>query len=326
MAAEVSSSSFLKALTISLENCLHSLNPSLLDSTPPFEELTGKDVCFLGPNGEDSADLVTYCKDVEFRSLVGSWYLTPERHALEMMLLPPLFVFVLWKSIPSLRLLEERNSASMMTYDHPRGIPILSVVCMSMLLVYKTLGQKLLYLCMPCNIQWALTVLLCFGNLSGPSQGLLKQFILCFSGYTVVALATPDTSDCLYFGEAAFFFFNHTVLLAIPILYLVTRRISVFSPSKSCSTLWFNMQWWLASCAAFGIFYFLPVTLVAIFSGQNLNYMMSPPPGQDVVVGNSYRLLSIGCCALLIGLTRISMVMGEYMCVLVSRLIKTKQG
>ena len=104
---------------------------------------------------------------------------------------------------------------------------------------------------------------------------------------------------------------NHVALLVIPVAYIATGRVSLLSPSAECSNLWFNFQWWLVTCAGFGLFYFLPVSLVSIVSGYNLNYMMSPPPGQNLIVGDSYRLMSIGCCALLIFLTRGAIVLAE---------------
>lgn len=305
----MNASSPFDQVATALGNWFHSLNPSLMDSSPPFEELTGSDICFLGPNGETDDHLITLCKDFTMRSLVGSWYLSPTRHALEMIVFSPIFFVTIWKVLSSLTAVEKLKSNS--RTDHPTGIPTLAASCMAAHLVYKALGKKLLFLCVPCNMQWLLTVLLCFGNLSAPAQGMLNQFLLSFCGYTLAALATPDISDCLFFGEPFFFFFNHVALLVIPIAYLVTGRASLLSPSSTVSSLWFNFQWWLVSCAAFGLFYFLPVTMVSIISGYNLNYMMSPPPGQDIIVGESYRLMSIGACALLILLTRLVIVLGE---------------
>eukprot|EP00526_Cylindrotheca_closterium_P016992 CAMPEP_0113633934 /NCGR_PEP_ID=MMETSP0017_2-20120614/17664_1 /TAXON_ID=2856 /ORGANISM="Cylindrotheca closterium" /LENGTH=317 /DNA_ID=CAMNT_0000544601 /DNA_START=101 /DNA_END=1054 /DNA_ORIENTATION=+ /assembly_acc=CAM_ASM_000147 len=301
--------SLLHSAAGALGQWVHSLNPSLMEDTPPFEEVTGSDICFLGPNGENDESLVVFCRDFTMRSLVGSWYLSPTRHALEMLMLSPIFVLVIWKVLPSLMKLEGSRPAT--KTDHPLGIPTLAACCMAAHLVYKTLGKKLLFLCVPCNVQWQLTVLICFGNWSRPVQGVLYQLLISYCGYTLPALATPDVSDCLFPFEPFFFWFNHIALLVIPVAYLATGRVSLLSPSPTCSILWFNFQWWLVTCAGFGLFYFLPVSLVSIVSGYNLNYMLSPPPGQDLIVGDSYRLMSIGCCGLLIFLTRGFIVVGE---------------
>lgn len=316
-------SSPLYQLDTVLGSWFHSLNPSLMDSTPPFDEVTGNDICFLGPNGEIDENLITLCRDFTMRSLVGSWYLSPTRHAVEMIFFSPIFFAILWTVIPSLALVEKLKSS--VRTDHPAGIPALAAACMAAHIIYKTMGHKLLFLCVPCNMQWLLTVWLCFGNLSARAQGMLNQFLLSFCGYTLAALATPDTSDCLFFGEPFFFYFNHVALLAIPIAYLVTGRASLLSPSPSVSNLKFNFQWWLVSCAAFGLFYFFPVTMASIVSGYNLNYMMSPPPGQDILVGESYRLMSIGACALLIFLTRIVIVLAELLAKASTRSRKVKK-
>eukprot|EP00980_Cylindrotheca_fusiformis_P012528 scaffold3079_cov119-Cylindrotheca_fusiformis.AAC.4 len=320
----MNASSPLYRAAMVLGEWLHALNPSLMESTPPFEEVTGNDVCFLGPNGETDENLITLCKDFPMRSLVGSWYLSPSRHAIEMIFFNPIFMAVLIRMLPPLSLMEKQKSTS--RTSHPVGIPTLAACCMIAHITYKILGRKVLFLCVPCNMQWLLTVVLCFGNLSGQMQGVLLQFLLSFCGYTLAALATPDTSDCHYFGEAFFFYFNHVALLAVPIAYLVTGRASLLSPSSAVSHLSFNFKWWLVSCAAFGLFYFLPVSMISILSGYNVNYMMSPPPGQDIIVGDSYRLLSSGACALLIFLTRLVIVLGEIIAKATKRSRKTKKA
>lgn len=52
-----------------------SMNLSLLPLPPPKDELTGQDVCFLGPLGESDENSVVYCRDlvVGQRGVVGSW-------------------------------------------------------------------------------------------------------------------------------------------------------------------------------------------------------------------------------------------------------------
>lgn len=170
--------SLLHSAAGALGRWVHSLNPSLMEDTPPFKEVTGSDVCFLGPNGESDDKLVIFCRDFTMRSLVGSWYLSPTRHGLEMLILSPIFVLVIWKILPSLMQLE--SSRSVTKTDHPLGIPTMAASCMSAHLMYKTLGKKLLFLCVPCNVQWQLTVLVCFGNWSGPVQGVLYQLLLSY--------------------------------------------------------------------------------------------------------------------------------------------------
>ena len=312
---------FIDPIVRALGRAIYSLNPSLIPTPTPIVEVTGSDICRLGPNGESDQHLVVLCRDFDGpRSLVASWYLSPERHGLEMCILTPIFALVLWKTIPSL--VVSGKSLSGNDYNHPFGIPTLSACCMVANIAYKSAGRKLLFLCMPCNVQWGIAVLLCFGNLSGSAFRLGLQFMASFGGYTLVALATPDTEDCTFPYEAFFFWFSHISLLAIPTSYLVTGRLSVLSSSEEnhcTSTIWLNVKWWLVSSSAFGLFYFFPVSFLSILSGSNLNYMMSPPPGQDVIVGEWYRVQSIGYCAALIALTRFALVLGEVLLFSTSR-------
>lgn len=59
-----------------------------------------------------------------------------------------------------------------------------------------------------------------------------------------------------------------------------------------------NIRHWLIGSAYFSLLYFTIVSLIGISSGMNLNYMLSPPsnPG-DVVSGENFRLMSVGCCS-----------------------------
>ena len=52
-----------------------SINPNLLPSPPPTIEITGNDICFLGPSGEIDGQDVVLCKDLPDgkRAIVASW-------------------------------------------------------------------------------------------------------------------------------------------------------------------------------------------------------------------------------------------------------------
>ena len=68
----------MKSIFTNSGRLLKSLNLSLLPTPPPSEELTGNDICFLGPNGEYDSDKITLCADLPFgmRGIVGSWCVT----------------------------------------------------------------------------------------------------------------------------------------------------------------------------------------------------------------------------------------------------------
>jgi len=73
-----------------------------------------------------------------------------------------------------------------------------------------------------------------------------------------------------------------------------------------------STKWILLSCAYFALFYFGIVTPMAILSGLNLNYMLHPPPNQDDLVGEGYRITSIVYCAVMFTVIRLVVVILEF--------------
>lgn len=87
------------------------------------------------------------------------------------------------------------------------------------------------------------------------------------------------------------------MLLVLPCYYIYSGNLTTLTIEKETKSTSF-LKWWLLSCALFAIYYYTAVTPIAIVTGLNLNYMLSPPPlPVDWVQGNSYRLLSTVICA-----------------------------
>lgn len=59
----------------SIYTLIKSINPSLLPNPPPKYEESENDLCFYGPNGEQGAEHLVYCKDLEVgrRAMLASW-------------------------------------------------------------------------------------------------------------------------------------------------------------------------------------------------------------------------------------------------------------
>ena len=77
----------IQDLVRSLGKRFQNLNPSLTEYPPPIHPEYGK-VCYLGADGNDAWDKVTYCKDLpaDILDAVPSWYISPERHVVESLL------------------------------------------------------------------------------------------------------------------------------------------------------------------------------------------------------------------------------------------------
>ena len=278
-----------------------SINPSLLAFPPPSTEQTGKDVCYLGPNGEDGIDHIVYCKDLPdgLRAMVGSWYLDPERHVVEFIAFVTISCLIIVGLLPRLSQYP-KSSASKLT--PPLSIKVATFIIYICQLVYKLNGYpgKVLFMAMPCNVLWTMWFSLCFLPMSVQTMHIMYQLIVPYTSLAIVALATPDTSDLTMFMEVPFFFFMHFALVFYPMYLMRSGHISVL-PLKDASKdgLVMNfVKWWMLACAYFALFYFGGAVPLSLKYGINLNYMLSPPPNPgDMVSGPNFRLQSTLCCS-----------------------------
>jgi hypothetical protein len=159
-------------------------------------------------------------------------------------------------------------------------------------------------------MQWALSVIQCFivPESWTVAQYTLLQMRLTYIMSVIIAIVTPETDDCILLGEYEFYWFNHILLLLLPAAYVANGSVSCFpqqSSKNKTTTVWnFNVLWWQFSCAVMAIFYFIPVTLLAIVSGLNLNFMMHPPHDHFALKGKWFRLVAVSMLAVLFGVSR----------------------
>lgn len=329
-------SSITQTLLTGAGKLLHSLNPSLLAMPPPTSEQSGSDVCYLGEGGTGA---LVYCKDLEhgMRGIVGSWcvndscfslivifisyfilrltpvqltpcihiiyrYLTPERHVIEGCLMSIICIAVLAFLFPSLP-----QCPAGADPRPPFILRVLTAVCFTLQLTYKVFGfsQRILFMLMPCNAIWCLHALHAFGGLGNNASHILCQLIVTYVGLPIVAIVVPDFSDMVLPFEREFFYVHHALLIIYPVYYVGSGKASISGDGTESVAANFARWYGLAS-AAFGLFYFAVVTPLAIHSGFNLNFMLSPPPNPgDMVGGPNFRLQSVGCCCTLFFLMRL---------------------
>ncbi|KAL3775758.1 hypothetical protein ACHAW5_005328 [Stephanodiscus triporus] len=279
---------------------VRSINPSLLDSPPPSIERSGHDVCYLGPNGEDSHDLVVYCRELMegHRAMVGSWYIHPERHVVEYVAVVVISSAIIRGVQPSLSRYPEDRADDLRP---PLLVRVVTSFIYACQLAYKLSGYpgKILMMGMPCNVIWTMYMALCFLPLRPQTMHVMYQLMVPYSILAVVAVATPDTSDITMWMEVPFFFFMHYALIAYPAYFLRSGRISALSFLDGDGSAATNfLRWWTLACAYFGLFYFGAAVPLSLVYGINLNYMLSPPPTPgDFLSGPNFRLFSALACA-----------------------------
>ena len=286
-----------------------SINPTLITAlNQSIEQITGSDdnICYLGPNGEDDHASVTYCNELcdAHRAMVGSWYLTPERHVVEYIIFVMLSLMIIRMILPTMS--QYSTTATTTTKNNnkmkpPLFMQIITAILFTCQLNYKYHGYsgKILFMGMPCNVLLTMWTILCFVPLKEQTMHIMHQLIVPHTSLAVVAVATPDTSDLLMYMEVPFFFIFHTILILYPLYFLKSGRISVLSLPNCNDGIVVNfVKWWILACAYFALFYFGIATPLSLIYGLNINYMLSPPPNPgDLVSGEHFRLQSTLCCA-----------------------------
>lgn len=249
----------------------------------------------MGPDGSTHGAIL--CKNIPYamRSCVGSWMLHPERHVIEGIFGGFVAMMVAMWLFPRLKASVPKDHV----IQHPSWAPLCSLICMSIISVYKGFGypNRFFYFVMPCNMQWVLSVIQCYVIPTSWTvcQHTLLQIRFTYLMSVVIAIVTPETEDCVMFGEYAFYWINHILLLLLPAAYISNGSVSCFSPTVKAFPL--NFYWWLYSCSIFWVFYYGPVTVMAVHSGLNLNFMMHPPMDHFVLKGPNYRLVATAALA-----------------------------
>jgi TMEM164 family len=295
---------------------LYQVNPTLCKVPPRAND---EEYCYMGPDGGPIDAL--FCKDISYAmaTCVGSWLLSPQHHIIEGIVVTIGALLLLQWVTP--KLFGSMDPLSLKV-QHPAGSRLASLFCFGMVFIYKWFGypRRIFYLVMPCNMQWVLSFVQCWiiPQSWTRTQYTVLQMRLTYIMSVVIAIVMPETDDCEMPGEYAFYWLNHVLLLWLPYAYINNGSVSCFPPSTSNkdtqtptapttapTTTTFNLRWWLFSCAIFALFYFIPVTLLAIYSGLNLNFMLHPPHDHLFLRGQWYRLVTILLLMVVFGISRL---------------------
>lgn len=293
----------MSALLEQAASWLYQINPTLCKEPP---RATPDEYCYMGPDGGTKGAVL--CRDILYSqaTCVGSWMLPPERHIIEGIVVTLVACICLQGILPKIHKVMDNQPLKI---QHPPGARLSSLFCVTMIMIYKYFGypSRTYYMVMPCNMQWVLSFLQCFVI---PESWVFFQYSVLQLRVTylmsvIIAIVTPETDDCELPGEYAFYWINHFILLYLPLAYMANGSVSCLAPTTATTNSGFNFLWWAYSCLVFAIFYFIPVTLMAIYSGLNLNFMLHPPHDHFIISGQWYRIKTIVLLSALFGVSRL---------------------
>ncbi|KAI9314566.1 transmembrane protein, partial [Dichotomocladium elegans] len=205
-----------------------------------------------------------------------SRYITPTHHALEFLTLAPLYL-VMTRHFASRALSSPRTLQLLTSTDKRPPRSILEYILLAMLIFslgmtvfHKVVTGTLLFLMQPCHATAGILILvMCWPNHKYPIiPRLLFNICLHTLWGTILALIWPDLRDHDIFGEVFNFFFEHLLILIIPLYMTLTGRYYVMPPTIDMALFSFFLY------AA----YHSPILHVfSLLSGFNLNYALVPP-------------------------------------------------
>jgi len=242
-------------------------------------------------------------------SLAGSWYLTPRQHGLEFILVNVLF-FVLF--MHSLRKVLSQGSVQRRMVQQllpPRTafsdkfLLIAFVAIFFIVLAHKYFKNCVIFMLQPCHVNVIIMVVLLMSDTRSMFTHILFNVYLCNVWGTSLALAVPDLRDYHLFFETEMYWIEHWALVLVPVYLAIIKRFVIFPVDKH-----------VIAVAVLGknIYHSLVLGGLALYTGQNLNYMLSPPPGIVQLFGPFYRLIMYAFAFFLGWVTRAVFLQGVF--------------
>mmetsp|Transcript_31985 Transcript_31985/g.63435 ORF Transcript_31985/g.63435 Transcript_31985/m.63435 type:complete len:313 (-) Transcript_31985:30-968(-) len=269
--------------------------------------MEGRDVCYNNPT--------VYCEDLPLggRGNVASWFLSPRRHAVELVIVVSVWSLVLFlvSLLPKARSFTKRRGKD----TKPTAIVSFTALANVLILVaYKwfssTVGQ-MYYIVMPCNMQWFMHLTIAFLPMPTRFRDAMMQLMMCYQALVWTVFFTGDTRGLNLPLEVTWFWLNHAILVLYPFYYIASSKTNVMLGGASfVGELTYQCMMILKACAIFAIFYFAIVTPLCFVSLLNLNYMTSPCPGTPFQTEN-YRIQSQGLFVVFFSIGRIVAVLFE---------------
>eukprot|EP01137_Pigoraptor_chileana_P002385 Opistho-2@41157 len=237
-------------------------------------------------------------------SLSGSWFLSPRQHVIEFIVYNAFFLTIFF--VLSKRLTAKGGAYYFIEVDARRKRTIVEhlatlslLVTLGYTLYFKYLRGGTLFLLQPCHISLAILIVLSFAPAGWKGAHLLFNMYFYWMWGAILALAFPDLRDYEDPVEIFFFFFEHYLLVVIPFVFYAVGRFEILEPTLAITLCAFSVK---------AIYHSIVLESLALYTGLNLNYLMSPPTGILEHFGIYYRSVQYAFCCILTFVTRYVLV------------------
>ncbi|KAH8554764.1 TMEM164 family-domain-containing protein [Umbelopsis sp. PMI_123] len=214
------------------------------------------------------------------QSAVGSWYVPPSQHGLELMCLSLFFAlgttyFGLAAFGPGLNRKLLFNFASTRKQGLvERTLFTALAVSLATTYIHKVIRGTVLFMLQPCHMSAMLLLLvMSWPDKSSPIPHVLFNIYLHTFWGTIAALLFPDLRDHYLLGETFNFFAEHIIILILPFYMAYSGRYLVLPPSTKVAMFSFML---------YGLYHSPLIHVVALKTSININYIFSPPPSKCI--------------------------------------------
>jgi len=248
----------------------------------------------------------------------GAWHLQPSQHIFEVTVvgLIALFIFLTclrkvqsqWKK--AIRNDQQRHdttaAASPSIFLRIMDLILLFLVTLSActIIYHKYHGSKMSFLLQPCHVLHAFLIYILTLPYGSRRGNICLSIYLCNLSAPFLGTVAVDLSCYTQRFEALNWGVQHISMMVVPLYLIATKRFSK-RPLSSLSLFG-------ASFTAQCLLHFPFLVIASIIAGTNINYVLCPPPGQDLLAsfGFLYRPPMFFFCAILAWSLRFILVGG----------------
>ncbi|KAK3810775.1 MAG: TMEM164 family-domain-containing protein [Benniella sp.] len=230
-------------------------------------------------------------------SLNGSWYLSPRRHTIEFLIYNVIFLYSAHyfyrRALSPGSPISQRFAAYVPPSKKSKiEITVLILLAASLLTTafQKWIRGGMLYLLQPCHMSALMLITVLAGPKDKKWPHILLNIYFHIMWGTMLALLSPDLRDYSLVFEVENFYIEHYLLILVPIYMIWSNRYVIWPVSMNVALMSFSL---------FALYHSFILSSMALLKGQNLNYLLVPPPGPLQAFGKWYRPAMYVFCSLL---------------------------
>lgn len=220
---------------------------------------------------------------------IGSWYLSPKQHGVEFIVTN--IVFVLLFRFFYNRAFKKDTPADQVLVHAVATAPskrskldffLLSMLFASISLItyHKYVRNAMVFMLQPCHVSMISLITILLMNPQRKSPHIAFNIYLHTQWGTLLALFFPDLRGYDLPFEIENFWIEHLLLVIAPVMMIFNNRLAVLPLSFDIAFVSFVFK---------ATYHSLVLAIVSLYTGRNLNYMLTPPPGPVETFGLFYR-------------------------------------